>query len=118
MGRSGADHFVDHWINFLWSKRPLERESDVTARMATRLNSLSLPKCSRSGGAIYTFWRRSAALGSPMMLRDDDFGAAFVEIGDDGVAVEGGVSDQAAKGEPVDQRRHADGVEPMGPAAG
>ena len=51
--------------------------------------------------------------GSTLMLGDDDLGASFVEIGDDGVAVEGCVGDQCAKAYPIDQRRHADGVEPM-----
>jgi hypothetical protein len=51
--------------------------------------------------------------GSPLMLGDDDLGASLVEIGDDGVAVEGCVGDQCAKAHPIDQWRHADGVEPM-----
>ena len=41
--------------------------------------------------------RRSA----PWMLRDDDLGAALVEVGDDGIAVEGFVGDEAVKGETV-----------------
>src|SRR5271168_1407387 len=45
------------------------------------------------------------------MLRDDDLGAALVQIGDDGVAVEGLVGDQRSKGQTVDKRRHADSVE-------
>jgi hypothetical protein len=45
--------------------------------------------------------RRSA----PWMLRDDDLGAALVEVGDDGIAVEGFVGDEAVKGETVDERR-------------
>ena len=36
-------------------------------------------------------------LGSAWMLRDDDLGSPFVEIGDDGVAVESFVGDQAPK---------------------
>ena len=35
------------------------------------------------------------------MLGDHDFGAALVEIGDDGIAVEGYVGDQSAEGQPV-----------------
>jgi hypothetical protein len=38
------------------------------------------------------------------ILRDNDLGAAFVEIGNDGVAVEGLVGDQAAEVEAVDER--------------
>ena len=45
------------------------------------------------------------------MLGDDDLGAALVEVGDDGVAVEGLVGDQPAEGEAVDQRRDAHRVE-------
>lgn len=45
------------------------------------------------------------------MLRDDDLGAAFVAIGEDGVAVEGLVSDQAAKGDAVEQWWDAHRVE-------
>ena len=52
-------------------------------------------------------------LGSALMLRDDDLGAPFVKIGDDGVAVESCVGDQRAEAQPVDQRRHADSVEPV-----
>jgi hypothetical protein len=51
--------------------------------------------------------------GSAWMLSDHDLGPPFVEIGNDGVAVEGCVGDQSAEAQPLDQRRHADGVEPM-----
>ena len=44
------------------------------------------------------------------MLSDHDLGTALVEIGDDGVAVEGHVGDQATEDQSVDQRRHADRV--------
>ena len=47
------------------------------------------------------------------MLRDDDLGAALVEVGNNGVAVEGLVSDQAAEGDAVDQGRDADRIETM-----
>ena len=47
------------------------------------------------------------------MLRDHDLGAARVEVGDDDVAVKSLVRNQAAKGETVDQRRHADRVEAL-----
>src|SRR6188472_830807 len=50
---------------------------------------------------------------APWMLRDHDLGAARVEVGDDDVAVERLVRNQAAKGETVDQRRHADRVEAL-----
>ena len=43
-------------------------------------------------------------------LRDDDLGAAFVQLGDDPVRVERLVGDQAVELDPVDQRRDADGV--------
>src|SRR4051812_39528820 len=47
------------------------------------------------------------------MLGDDHLGAALVQVRDDIVAVEGRVADQRVKGEPVDERRHADRVEPL-----
>lgn len=47
------------------------------------------------------------------MLRDDDFGAALVEIGDDGIAVESFVGDQAAESDALKQRRNADHIEAM-----
>src|SRR3546814_20781494 len=50
-------------------------------------------------------------LGAAWMLGNDDLGAALVEVGDDGVAVEGLVGDQRADAETVDERRHSDGVE-------
>ena len=45
------------------------------------------------------------------MLGDDDLGSAFVEVGDDGVAVEGLVAEQSAELDIPDQRSDADGVE-------
>src|SRR3546814_15927053 len=45
------------------------------------------------------------------MLGNDDLGAALVEVGDDGVAVERLVGDQRAEAETVDERRHSDDVE-------
>ena len=47
------------------------------------------------------------------MLRDDDFGTALVEVGDDGIAVEGFVGDEAVKGETVDERSNPDRIEAM-----
>ncbi|MER8880829.1 hypothetical protein NKI11_30740 [Mesorhizobium sp. M0684] len=47
------------------------------------------------------------------MLRDNDLGAAVVQIGDDGVAVESLVGDQPAEGEAVDERRNAYRIETM-----
>src|SRR5271167_4544644 len=47
------------------------------------------------------------------MLRDDDFGATLVEVGNDGIAVEGLVGDEAVKGETVDERGDADRIETM-----
>src|SRR5436189_2188413 len=47
------------------------------------------------------------------MLGDDHLGAACIEIGDQGIAVERRVADQRPKGEPVDERRHAHRVEPL-----
>ena len=44
------------------------------------------------------------------MLGNHDFGATLVEFGNDGIVVEGGVSDQAAECRAIDQGRHADGV--------
>src|SRR4249919_160430 len=53
--------------------------------------------------------RRCAA----RMLGDDDRGAARVEIGDDGIAVEGLVGDQRVEGQSLDERRNADRVEAL-----
>src|SRR5246500_5601546 len=47
------------------------------------------------------------------MLGDDDLGAARVEIGDNGVAVERLVGDQRVEGQSLDERRHAHGVEAL-----
>ena len=51
--------------------------------------------------------------GAPRMLRDDDLGAALVEVGYDGIAIEGLVGDEAVKGETVDERSDADRIETM-----
>src|SRR6266849_208012 len=51
--------------------------------------------------------------GAPWMLGDDDLGAALVEVGNDGIAVEGLVGDEAVKGETVDERSNADRIETM-----
>src|SRR5260370_3939962 len=51
--------------------------------------------------------------GAARMLRDHDLGTALVEVGDDVVAVEGLVGDQRAELETVDQRRNANGIEPL-----
>ncbi len=47
------------------------------------------------------------------MLGDDDLGAAFIEVGDDGVAVEGLIGDEAVKGETVDERSNSYRIEAM-----
>jgi hypothetical protein len=47
------------------------------------------------------------------MLGDDDLGAARVEFGDDGVAVERLVGDQRVEGQSLDERRHAHRVEAL-----
>lgn len=47
------------------------------------------------------------------MLRDDDLGAALVQVGDDGAAVEGRVGDQPAESDAVDERQNADRIESM-----
>lgn len=51
--------------------------------------------------------------GAARMLGDDNPGATIVEVGDDGVAVEGLVGDQRAESDAVDERRHADGIVAM-----
>src|SRR3954463_13143346 len=43
----------------------------------------------------------------------DHLGPACIEIGDQGLAVEGRVGDQRPKGEPVDERRHAHRIEAL-----
>lgn len=50
---------------------------------------------------------------APGMLRDDDLGAAGVEVGNYSVGVKGLVGDQAAELDVLDQRRDADSIEPM-----
>src|SRR5712671_8056673 len=52
-------------------------------------------------------------LGTARMLGDDGFGAARVEIGDNGVAVERLVGDQRVEGQSVDEWRHARRVEAL-----
>lgn len=52
-------------------------------------------------------------LGATWMLRDDDLGAALIEVCNDDIAVEGLVGDQRVKREAIDQRRHAHAVEAM-----
>ena len=47
----------------------------------------------------------------PWVLRDHDLCAALVEVGNDGIAVEGLVGDQSAEGDSVDQRSDADRIE-------
>src|SRR5882724_13506741 len=47
------------------------------------------------------------------MLGDDGLGAAGVEIGDNGVAVERLVGDQRIEGQSLDERRHAHRVEAL-----
>ena len=47
----------------------------------------------------------------PRVLRDHDLCAALVEVGNDGIAVEGLVGDQSAEGDFVDQRSDADRIE-------
>src|SRR3546814_11056460 len=42
-------------------------------------------------------------LGPAWVLGDDDLGAALVEVGNDGIAVEGLVGDQRAEGETIDR---------------
>lgn len=52
-------------------------------------------------------------LGAARMLGDDNLGAAFVGVGDDGAAVEGLVGDRTAESDAVNERRHADGIGAM-----
>src|ERR1051325_6485447 len=47
------------------------------------------------------------------MLGDDGFGAARVEIGNNGIAVECLVGDQRVEGQSLDERRHAHRVEAL-----
>src|SRR5882724_1634301 len=51
--------------------------------------------------------------GAPWMLRDDDLGTARVEVGNDGIAVESLIGDEAVKRETVDERGNADRIETM-----
>ena len=47
----------------------------------------------------------------PWVLRDHDLCAALVEVGNDGIAVEGLVGDRSAEGDSVDQRTTAYRIE-------
>ena len=76
-----------------------------------RLNSWSLQKKFSIRWRQFRVDRQRGS--APWMLRDDDLGAALVEVGDDGIAVEGFVGDEAVKGETVDERSNADRIEAM-----
>ena len=52
-------------------------------------------------------------LGAPLMLRDDDFGLACVQVFDDPVGIKSLVCGQAAEFDVFDQRRDADCVKAM-----
>src|SRR5690348_13379898 len=92
--------------------RAAKLASVLSARMAMRLNSLSLQK-KFSMSHLYISASSGSGAGPARMLGDNDLGAALVEVGDDGVAVEGLVGDQRTERDAVDQRRHADRVEAM-----
>jgi len=69
---------------------------------------------------LRTYWQSVASLSAndetlcpARVLGDNDFGAAFVKIGHDGVAVEGLCGDQHVEGQSLDERWHADRVEAM-----
>jgi hypothetical protein len=47
------------------------------------------------------------------MLRDNDLSAALVAVGNDGIAVEGLVRDEAIKGEAVDKQSDSDRIKTM-----
>src|SRR6478609_3903638 len=79
-----------------------------------RLNSLSLPKkFSMRWRHLYISSSMVSGLCAARMLGDDDFGAARVEIGDNGVAVERLVGDQRVEGQSLDERRHTHRVESL-----
>jgi len=83
--------------------------SVLLARIAIRLNSLSLQKeVFDQMPPFVHFLVDSERFCSPRVLGDDDLGAAFIEVGDDGVAVERLVCNQRVEGQPFDQRRDAD----------
>lgn len=50
-------------------------------------------------------------LGAAWVLRDDDLRAAFIEVGDNVVAIESLVSEQSSELDAVDERSNANGVE-------
>src|SRR4051794_13739330 len=54
-----------------------------------------------------------ARLAATGMLRDDGLGAAAIEVGDDGVCIEGLVGDQRPERHAIDERRHAGGLEAL-----
>src|SRR6202022_2001080 len=82
--------------------------------MAMRLNSLSLPKrFSMRCRHLYISSSMARGFARPRMLGDDDLGAARVELGDNGVAVECLVGDQRVEGQSLDERRHAHRVEAL-----
>ena len=88
--------------------------SVLSARMAMRLNSLSLQK------KFSIRWRHlyiSSSMARGCARRGccemTILAPRAFEIGDDGVAVEGLVGDQRVEGQSVDERRHADRVEAL-----
>ena len=85
--------------------------SVLSARMAMRLNSLSLRKevLDQVAGFVelHVDFQRHQALGA---LRDADQGPALVHVFDDPIAVERLVGEQGVELQTLDQRGHADRV--------
>src|SRR6202034_3323431 len=87
--------------------------SVLSARMAMRLNSLSLQKKFSMMAPFVHLGVDLQRYGAAGMLRNHDLGAALVEVGDDAIAVEGLIGDQRAELDPGDQRWHTDRVEAL-----
>ena len=80
--------------------------------MAMRLNSFKFTEDVFDQVAPYVhFGIERDWPGPPRMLRDDNAGPPFVEIGDDFVAVEGFVCEQCTELDALDERRYADAIE-------
>ncbi len=109
--------FVENHLELIMAEArlimALKLWSVLQARMAIRLNSLSLQKKFSIRCRHLYIQIDVERLGAAGVLGDDDLGAALLEFGDDGVAVESLVGDQSVEVDAIDQGRDADRVKPL-----
>jgi transposase len=94
---------------------------EYVARVMLRRREMFVPLSHRPGHAQADFGEppfvhllvNDETLCPAPVLGDNDFGAAFVKIGHDGVAVESLGDDQHVEGQSLDERWHVDYVEAM-----